>query len=151
MVRGHSPSRPDPSILEFQHIAIILSKINLFKVFLEILQILYHLLDCLLAVGTILSEESLLSPRPNLDRGRTNLCIHNNFDWVVFSSIRNHRGIGEYTLYALGGGVIFLLPTVSVASCISISCMSRVMIIRYVPRTLVGKGRRERKAKGDTL
>lgn len=134
MVRGHSPSRPDPSILEFQHIAIILSTVNLFKVFLEILQILHHLLDCLLAVGTILSEESLLSPRPNLDRGGTNLSIHNNFDWVVFSSIRNHRGIGEYTLYALGGGVIFLLPTVSVASCISISCMSRVMIIGHHAR-----------------
>ena len=132
MVRGHSPSRPDPSIKRI--LSNILSKINLFKVFLEIFQILHHLLDCLLAVGTILSEESLLSPRPNLDRGRTNLGIHNNFDWIVFSSIRNHRGIGEYTLYALGGGVIFLLPTVSVASCISISCMSRVMIIGHHAR-----------------
>ena len=125
MVRGHSSSLPHTK--------------NLFKLVLKIPQIVHHFLHRLLAVGTILSEESLLSPRPYLYCGSTNLCLNNNLDWVVVSSVRNHRGIREHTFYALSSSVILLLPTVSVAS--YISCMSRVE--ESLSRTLVGKGRRE--------
>ena len=77
---------------------------------------MHHLCHRLLAVGAVLAKERLLTPRPHLYGGRTNLGIDDDSNGIVVGSVGSNRGIREHTLYALESSVVLLLPAISVAS-----------------------------------
>ena len=84
--------------------------------FFQMLQVLLNRCDGSFPQGRILSEQALLTPRPNLQFGAVEIGFNRDHYGVGIESFLNYLGSGKYSLYSVTRGVEFLNPPVSVTT-----------------------------------